>query len=62
MSNIYKYFRSVQGVAENVGQIENVRSGEWLPNIEHIRFEGKTSDGRKFELSLEIEKGVEEDA
>lgn len=61
MSYINKYFRQVLGVAENVGNIEEISQGDWL-DAERIHFNGKTHDGREFTLTLEIEKEVKEDA
>ena len=62
MSNIYKYFRNVLGVAENVGNIDEISQGDWLRNSERIHINGKTDDGRDFTLTLEIEKEANEDA
>ena len=61
MSSIYKYFRNVLGVAENVGNIEDISQGDWLGRSERIDIHGKTDDGRDFTLTLEIEKEVKED-
>ena len=62
MSNIYKYFRNVLGVAEIVGEIEEISQGDWLGKSERIDINGKTRDGRDFTLTLEIDKEVKEDA
>ena len=61
MSNIYKYFRSVLGVAEIVGNIEEISQGDWLGRSDRIDIHGKTVDGRDFTLTLEIDKEVNED-
>lgn len=62
MSNIYRYFRNVLNVAENVGDISEIHQGDWLGKSERIDINGKTQDGREFTLTLEIEKEVKEDA
>lgn len=62
MSNIYKYFRNVLGVAEIVGNIEEISQGDWLGKSERIDIHGETRDGRDFTLTLEIDKEVKEDA
>ena len=61
MSNIYKYFRNVLGVAEVVGEIEEISQGDWLGKSERIDINGKTRDGRDFTLTLEIEKEAQKD-
>ena len=61
MSYINKHFRQVLGVAEIVGNIEEISQGDWL-DAERIHINGKTHDGRDFTLTLEIEKEVKEDA
>lgn len=61
MSNIYKYFRNVLGVAEIVGEIEEISQGDWLGKSERIDINGKTRDGRDFTLTLEIEKEAQKD-
>ena len=62
MSNIYKFFRNVLNVAENVGNISKIQQGDWLGTADRIYINGKTQDGREFTLTLEIEKEVENDA
>lgn len=61
MSNIYKHFRNVLNVAENVGDIFEIHQGDWLGKSERIDINGKTKDGREFTLTLEIEKEAKED-
>ena len=61
MSNIYKYFRNVLGVAEVVGDIEEISQGDWLGKSERIDINGKTRDGREFTLTLDIEKEAKQD-
>ena len=62
MSKIYRYFRNVLNVAENIGEIDEISQGDWLSKAERIDINGKTQDGREFTLMLEIEKEVKEDA
>ena len=62
MSYIYKHFRQVLGVAEIVGEIEEISQGDWLGKSERIDIHGKTRDGRDFTLTLKIDKEVKEDA
>ena len=62
MSNIYRYFRQVLGVAENVGDIREIHQGDWLGKSERIDINGKTHDGRDFTMTLEIDKEVAQDA
>lgn len=62
MSKIYRYFRNVLNVAENIGEIDEISQGDWLGKAERIDINGKTQDGREFTLMLEIEKEVKEDA
>ena len=62
MSKIYRYFRNVLNVAENIGEIDEISQGDWLSRAERIDINGKTQDGREFTLMLEIEKEVKEDA
>ena len=62
MSYINKYFRHVLGVAETVGNIDEISQGDWLSDSERIHINGKTHDGREFTLTLEIEKEVKQDA
>ena len=61
MSNIYKYFHNVLGVAEVVGDIEEISQGDWLGKSERIDINGKTRDGREFTLTLDIEKEAKQD-
>lgn len=62
MSNIYKYFQSILGVADIVGDVEEISQGDWLGKSERIDINGKTRDGREFTLTLEIEKEAKKDA
>ena len=62
MSMIYRYFRNVLNVAENIGEIDEISQGDWLSKSERIDINGKTQDGREFTLMLEIEKEVKQDA
>ena len=62
MSKMYNHMRRMMGVAETVGDITGVDMGEWLDKYDRISLRGTTSDGQKFEMTLEITKEVEQDA
>ena len=62
MSKMYNYMRRMMGVAETVGDITGVDMGEWLDKYDRISLRGTTHDGQKFEMTLEINKEVEQDA
>ena len=62
MSKMYNYMRRMMGVAETVGDITGVDMGEWLDKYDRISLRGTTPDGQKFEMTLEINKEVEQDA
>ena len=62
MSKIYRYFRNVLNVAENIGEIDEISQGDWLSSAERIDINGITQDGREFTLMLKIEKEVKQDA
>lgn len=61
MSKIYRYFRNVLNVAENIGEIDEIHQGDWLNKADRIDISGKTQDGREFTLTLEIEKEAKQD-
>ena len=62
MSKIYRYFRNVLNVAENIGDVNEISQGDWLGKAERIDINGVTQDGREFTLMLEIEKEAKQDA
>ena len=61
MSKIYRYFRNVLNVAENIGDVNEISQGDWLSRAERIDINGITQDGREFTLMLEIEKEAKQD-
>ena len=52
---MYKYMRDLMNVADLVGDVDDLN---WfkLNGQEWIVISGKSSDGKKFELRLEVEK------
>lgn len=62
MSKIYRYFRHMLNVAENIGDINEIHQGDWLGKAERIDINGITQDGREFTMTLEIEKEEKKDA
>ena len=57
---MYRYFRDVKDMAENItysdGTIETIYMGTCSNDSERIRITGKTHNGNHFELTLEIAK------
>ena len=64
MSNLYIILKKMMPVAETAGEIHEFSMDEnWIGmGTDRVYISGKTYDGRKFDLTLEIKKGVEEDA
>lgn len=62
MMDLYNSLKKMMPVAEALGKVHEAHMGEWVCNQEHISLRGVTADGRKFELSLEIDKEGEQDA
>ena len=62
MSKMYSHMKRMMTVAENVGDITGIDMGEWLDKYDRISFAGTTPEGLKFELNLQINKEVEQDA
>lgn len=64
MSNLYILLNRMMPVAEAAGEIHGVSMDEnWIgTGTDRIRINGVTNDGRKFGLTLEIEKEEEKDA
>ena len=65
MSNLYIILKNMMPAAEVAGNILEVSMDEnWIGmGMDRVRIQGKTNDGRKFELTMEIEnKEEQEDA
>ena len=65
MSNLYIILKQMMPAAEGAGELHEVSMDEnWIGmGPDRIHIQGKTNDGRKFELTMEIEnKEVQEDA
>ena len=63
--SLYYMMKQMLPVAENVGNINDVGMSEnWIGLKDRVAISGKTIDGRKFELILEIDtkEEVEKDA
>lgn len=57
MSNLYCVMKHMLPTAEIVGEIHEVSMDEnWIGLMDRIEISGKTHDGRKFELTLQIEE------
>lgn len=63
MSNLYIILKNMMPAAEVAGEIHEVSMDEnWIGmGRDRVSIEGVTNDGRKFELTMEIEGG-EKDA
>lgn len=56
MNNLYIFLKRMLPVAEIVGDIKDVGMTEnWIGLKDRVAISGKTIDGRKFELVLEID-------
>ena len=62
MSKMYNFMRRMMGIAETVGDVTEIDMGEWLEKYDRISLRGTTPEGQKFEMTLEINKEVEQDA
>ena len=62
MSKMYNFMRRMMGIAETVGDVTGIDMGEWLDKYDRISLRGTTPEGQKFEMTLEINKEVEQDA
>ncbi len=65
MSNLYIILKNMMPAAEVAGNILEVSMDEnWIGmGTDRVHIQGKTNDGRKFELTMEIEnKEEQEDA
>ena len=62
MSKMYNFMRRMMGIAETVGDVTEIDMGEWLDKYDRISLRGTTPEGQKFEMILEINKEVEQDA
>ena len=63
--NLYSNMKQMLTVAESVGYVKGVGMTEnWIGLKDRVAISGKTIDGRKFELVLEIDtkEEVEKDA
>lgn len=63
MSNLYIILKHMMPAAETAGEIHEVSMDEnWIGmGTDRVHISGKTHDGRKFNMTMEIEKEVEED-
>lgn len=52
-----KYLRKMLDVAENIGSIQSLDMGNWIPGKKRIAFTGTTTDGESYELELTLEVG-----
>lgn len=62
MSKMYNFMRRMMGIAETVGDVTEIDMGEWLEKYDRISMRGTTPEGQKFEMTLEINKEVAQDA
>ena len=62
MSKMYNFMRRMMGIAETVGDVTEIDMGEWLEKYDRISLRGTTPEGQKFEMTLEINKEVAQDA
>lgn len=65
MSNLYIILKQMMPAAEVAGEIHEVSMDEnWIGmGTDRVHIQGKTNDGRKFSLTMEIEsQEVQEDA
>ena len=62
MSKMYNFMRRMMGIAETVGDVTDIDMGVWLEKYDRISLRGTTPEGQKFEMTLEINKEVEQDA
>ena len=63
---LYKYFEQMTSAAEKIagikdgdslgmtGSIDGLDMGEWIPGKNRIQINGKTEEGKDFELILEV--------
>ena len=62
MMDLYNSLKKMMSVTECIGKVNEVHMGKWIGDQDHISLRGMTIDGRKFELHLEIDKEVKQDA
>ena len=62
MSRMYLNLKRLMSVAENVGEVTTVEMFDFLDKYDRITLRGMTGDGKRFELNLEVEKEVQQDA
>ena len=62
MSNMLNHLKRMMNAAESVGSVTRINMGDWLDAYDRISIAGKTNDGRKFEMTLEIDKEGEKNA
>lgn len=61
MMDLYNALKKMMPVAEALGKVNEAHMGEWVCNQDHISLRGATTDGRKFELTLEIDREDKKD-
>lgn len=61
MSKVYRHLRNMMTLADAVGDVTDVNSGEWTATSDRVYITGKTMDGYDFTLTLEITKEAKED-
>ena len=56
MMDLYNALKKMMPLAEDLGKVHEAHMGDWISDMDHISLKGVTPDGRKYELSLEIDK------
>lgn len=56
---MYKHLQSMLTIAKNIagddlGSIDELGMGVWIPGTDRIKIKGKTDSGKIFELTLEV--------
>ena len=62
MMDLYNALKKLLPVAEDIGKVNEAHMGDWVGDQDHISLRGETPNGRKYELTLEIDKEVKTDA
>lgn len=56
---MYQYLKKMLEVAEEVGAVNTLDMGEWIPGKDRISIRGETISGKPFELELFIGESSE---